>query len=302
MRPRSLLSLCFAFALAAGANLLAAVGNVTGLPGRPQKAVASELPRVRFVATPGSSILLHGTYPKVSSHCVSPVQPIRHARYSGTIEIGRDTDGKLFVIGVLPFEDYLKGIAEVPRTWPVAALEAQVVAARSYALAHLAYPDTTGARLGYQLCATDACQVYRGLGVSDGPYGDRWVKAVDGTTSQVLLYNGRPADTVYFSTSKGTTIGNDKVFGSAPLPYLRPVKEHDDGASPLSHWTVTLPFGDVARFLRAGGHWGSGSITSVTKTGGDVVVKGGGTPAPLAVTDFRIYVNPGAPGPDPPRN
>src|SRR2546428_8030890 len=243
MRPRSLLSLCFAFALAAGANLLAAVGNVTGLPGRPQKAVAAELPRVRFVAAPGSSILLHGTYPKVSSHCVAPVQPILHARYPGTIEIGKDTDGTLFVIGVLPFEDYLKGIAEVPRTWPMAALEAQVVAARSYALAHLAYPDPTGARLGYQLCATDACQVYRGLGVSDGPSGERWVQAGRGTTSQVLLYNGRPADTVYFSTSKGTPAGNDTVFGSAPLPCPRPGKGHHDAASAGSHRARARPSG-----------------------------------------------------------
>ena len=291
MRPRPLLFLCLALGLATGANLVAAVGNGHGLPFRPPKAIASELPRVRFVATPGSSILLHGTYPKVSSSCVAPIQPILHARYPGTIEIGMDTDGKLFVIGVLTFEDYLKGIAEVPRTWPLAALEAQVVAARSYALANLAYPDPTGSRLGYQLCATDACQVYRGLGVSDGPYGDRWVKAVDATTSQVLLYNGRPADTVYFSTSKGTTVGNDKVFGSAPLPYLRPVKEHDDGASPLSHWSVTLPFADVARFLRAAGHWGSGSVTSVTQSGGNVVVKGGAASTTLTVTDFRSSLN-----------
>ncbi len=283
--------LSFALALAAGANLIAAVANVHGLPGRPQKAFASDLPRVRFVAAPGSSILLHGTYPKVSSSCVTPVQPILHARYPGTIEIGKDTDGKLFVIGVLPFEDYLKGIAEMPRTWPLAALEAQVVAARSYALAHLAYPDPTGSRLGYQLCATDACQVYRGMGVSDGPYGDRWVKAVDATTGLVLLYNGRPADTVYFSTSKGTTVGNDKVFGSAPLPYLRPVKEHDDGASPLSHWTVTLPFGDVARFLRAAGHWSGGSVTSVSRIGGNIVVKGGSASTTLTLTDFRSSMN-----------
>ena len=111
MRARPLLNVCVALALAAGANLAAALTDVAGLPGRPQKAAASELPRIQFVAAPGSSVLLHGTYPKVSSSCVSPVQPILHARYSGTIEIGRDTDGKLFVIGVLPFEDYLKGIA-----------------------------------------------------------------------------------------------------------------------------------------------------------------------------------------------
>lgn len=291
MRARPLLIVSLALALAAGANLTAALSNVAGLPGRPRQALAAELPRVRFVAAAGSSILLHGTYPKVSSSCVTPVQPILHARYPGTIEIGKDTDGKLFVIGVLPFEEYLKGIAEMPRMWPMAALKAQVVAARSYALANLAYADPTGARLGYQLCATDACQVYRGLGVSDGPYGDRWVKAVDATASQVLLYRDRPADTVYFSTSNGKTLGNDKVFGSAALPYLRPVRERDDGASPLSHWAVTLPFGDVARFLRAAGHWGGGSITSVSKVGGDVVVKGGGDSTTLTVSDFRSSMN-----------
>src|SRR2546428_13729696 len=138
------------------------------------------------------------------------------------------------------------------------ALKAQVVAARTYALSHMAYPDPTGAALGYQLCATDACQVYRGLGVGNGPYGARWRKAVDATRDQVLLYGGRPADTLYFSTSNGQTLGNDQVFGSAPLPYLRPVIERDDGGSPDSHWRAGPPFTSPARFLRGGGRGGAG--------------------------------------------
>src|SRR5207244_13116071 len=76
MRLRLLLFLCLSLGLATGTNLVAAVGNGHGLPFRPPKAIASELPRVRFVATPGSSILLHGTYPKVSSSCVAPILPI----------------------------------------------------------------------------------------------------------------------------------------------------------------------------------------------------------------------------------
>ena len=66
---------------------------------------------------------------------------------------------------------------------------------------------------------------------------------------QVLLYGDRPADTVYFSTSNGRTYGNEDVFGSSPLPYLRPVVEHDDGASPLAHWRVRLPLADLATVL-----------------------------------------------------
>jgi len=247
--------------------------------------------RIRFVAAPGSSILVYGTYPHVKSRCVRPVQPIVHARYSGALEVGKDAAGRLFVIGVLPFEDYLKGIAEVPRLWPMEALKAQVVAARSYALAHLGNPGTLGEELGYQLCATDACQVYRGLGISDGPYGDRWRRAVDATAGQVLLYAGRPADTVYSSTSNGHTIGNDVVFGSDPLPYLRPVPERDDGASPLSHWRASIALGDLARFLRTAEDWPRRPISSVALSGGKVIVRGGGAVRRLTVAEFRSDLN-----------
>jgi len=247
--------------------------------------------RVRFGAAPGASILVYGTYPRMKSRCVRPLQPVLRARYSGTLEVGRDPSGKLFVIGVVPFEDYLRGIGEVPRLWPMEALKAQVVAARSYALAHLGHPGTLGEELGYQLCATDACQVYLGLGISNGPYGDRWRRAVHATAGRVLLYGGRPADTLYSSTSNGHTIGNDKVFGSAPLPYLRPVPELDDGASPLSHWRVSMPFGDLARFLRAASDWGHRSISSVALSGGTVVVRGGGTSKSLPIADLRSDLN-----------
>jgi SpoIID/LytB domain protein len=266
-------------------------GLLAGLGARTAGAASTPLPRILFTSAPGASVLVHGTYPKVDSPCVRPVQPILHSRFPGTVEVGRDTDGTLFVIGVLPFEQYLEGIAEVPRTWPMAALEAQVVAARSYALAHMSYPDTTGDRLGYDLCATTACQVYAGMRVGAGPYGERWRQAVDATRDKVLLYKGKPADTLYFSTSNGSTVGNDKVFGTAPLPYLRPITERDDGASPLSHWDATIPFSDVGRFLRAAGVWGSEKVTSVTRSGSNVTIKGGGRTETQSVTDFRIDLN-----------
>jgi SpoIID/LytB domain protein len=173
----------------------------------------------------------------------------------------------------------------------MAALKAQVVAARSYALDHMAYPDPTGDRLGYDLCATTACQVYAGMRVGAGPYGDQWRRAVEATAGEVLLYKGKPADTLYFSTSNGSTVGNDKVFGTDPLSYLRPVKENDDGASPLSHWQATLPFADVGRFLRAAGVWGTEKVTSVSLSGSNVVVKGGGRTETLSVTDFRSHLD-----------
>jgi SpoIID/LytB domain protein len=263
-------------------------------PQPPAAQVASVTPldqRIRFTAAPGSSILVQGTYPKVSNDCVDPVQPLLHARFPGTIEVGVDTDGKLFVIGELPFEDYLKGIAEVPRLWPAAALKAQVVAARSYALANMAYPDSTGDRLGYDLCATTSCQVYLGMGISGGPYGDRWVDAVDDTAGRVLLYKKKPADTLYFSTSNGSTVGNQDVFGTDPLPYLQPIEEKDDAASPVRDWKSTVSFDDVGTFLQAAGDRSTTTVKSVTRDGDDVVVTGGSEKTTLPVATFRSDIN-----------
>jgi SpoIID/LytB domain protein len=270
---------------------LSLAGSILGFPVPAGPAAAAPLPRLRFVASPGSSILVHGAYPVVPSRCRAPVQPRVHARFTGTVEVGKDSQGKLFVINVLPFEDYLKGIAEVPRTWPMEALKAQVVAARSYALAHLQRPGSEGARLGYQICATTACQVYLGLGIGEGPYGTRWQKAVNQTAAQVLVHAGRPADTLYFSTSNGHTVGNEEVFGSTPFPYLRPVPERDDGASPVSHWRTQISHADVRRFLRAAGHWSSKPVTSVARKGDRIIVRGGGASMSFSVTDFRIHVN-----------
>jgi SpoIID/LytB domain protein len=270
---------------------LVSLGSVLVVTAGAAPAHAKELPRFRFVPEPGSSILVHGAYPVVPSPCRAPVQPVLHARFTGVVEVGKDARGRLFVINILPFEDYLKGIAEVPRTWPMEALKAQVVAARSYALAHLQRPGSEGARLGYQICATTACQVYLGLGIENGPYGSRWRQAVRETRGQVLLYQGRPADTLYSSTSNGRTLGNEKVFGSTPLPYLRSVAERDDGNSPVSRWRTAIAHQDVARFLRAAGEWPAKPVTSVTRKGDRIVVRGGGTSRSFSVTEFRIDIN-----------
>lgn len=304
MRPRRLLGLL--------AILLAAVPappfdahSGSGVAGANPlvQTVASTgaLARLSFVPSTGGSLLVHGTYPHEDSECVDPADPLLHVRVQGTIEVGRDIDGSLFVIADVPFETYVEGIGEVPRLWPMAALKAQVVAARTYALNRMGSVDPEGTRLGYDICSTTSCQVFRGMAVAGGPYGDRWRAAVAATAGQVLLHRGEPADTLYFSTSNGQTYGNEVVFGGAPAPYLRPVDEPDDGASPLAHWEVRLPFADVARFLRSAGHWSGGAVSSVRRDGSSIVVSGGGRVERLDVLDFRTHLNYWAPCLDPDR-
>lgn len=242
--------------------------------------------RVRFTAAPGDSLLVHGEYPPIQSSCVDPTQPVLHARYRGTVEVLRAADGSLSLIGELTFEDYLKGIAEVPRDWPMEALKAQVVAARTYALSRL----PSGGTGEYDLCATTECQVYVGMKVEAGPHGERWVQAVDETAGEALLYQGQPASTFYSSTSPGRTFDVEDVFGGEALPYLRGGPEEDDKASPLSRWEVTIPFDDLARFLAEQGLWGGGAIRSVSATSGSIRLEGAGQ-ASLSKESLRDALN-----------
>jgi stage II sporulation protein D len=214
----------------------------------------------------------------------------------------RSSDGTLSLTVTLPFERYLDGIAEVPPSWPMAALEAQAIAARSYALATTGWSGSQGQPLPTPICATTSCQVYRGIPLPPEADIGRWYHAVRATQGEVLLYQGRPAETVYFSTSNGHTYGNDQVFGSAPLPYLRPVVERNDGASPTSHWRVRLPFVDLARFLHAAGDWPAGrKISAVRLQGTSIVVSGGGSSRSMDLDSFRDAVNGWAPCLEPDR-
>lgn len=152
-------------------------------------------------------------------------------RYHGTVELRADGQ----VVNELLMERYLEGVAEMPSRWPAAALEAQAVAARTYAW----WSARNASHVGYDLCATTACQVYRGAEVVlDG--GDRWAAAVAATAGQVLLEpDGGPILARYFSTSGGRTFANDEVFpATGSRPYLVSIEDPFDEVSPYHRWEV----------------------------------------------------------------
>jgi SpoIID/LytB domain protein len=267
--------------------------STSALPSASPSARERAADAVRIRPPRGGSFLVRGSYPFVASRCVNPEQPKLTARYPGTLLVRLAGDGSLTLTVTLPFQRYLEGIAEVPPSWPAAALDAQAIAARSYALASTGWDGQQGETLDTPICATTACQVFAGIPVPWEPVFGRWVQAVRRTANAVLLYQGRPATTFYFSTSNGRTYGNDQVFGSSPLPYLRPVVERDDGASPLSRWRATVPFDDLARFLRSAGEWPGGQpITSVRPLAGDdLLVSGGGTSRRIDFDALQDAVN-----------
>ncbi len=225
-------------------------------------------PSLRLIPPPGGSFLVRGRYPSVATRCKDAEPLTLTGRFPGALRVRRSDDGTLALTVVVPFDRYLEGIAEVPSSWPRAALEAQAIAARSYALATTGWSGDEGEALDEPICATTSCQVYRGIPVPADPDHGRWVRAVRRTDGKVLLHDGGLATTVYFSTSNGRTYPNEEVFGSEPLPYLRSVPERDDGASPTSRWRVRLPFNDLTRFLRAADMWPSGRGISIVRPHG----------------------------------
>jgi stage II sporulation protein D len=255
-----------------------------------------EATSVRLIAPPGGSFLVRGRFPFVPSICRDAERPTLTGRFPGTLHVRRAEDGTLALTVTVPFDHYLEGIAEVPPSWPPAALEAQAIAARSYALATTGWSGREGEALDDPICATTSCQVYRGIPVPPDPAHRRWVRAVRRTDGLVLRDGDRPATTVYFSTSNGRTYPNEDVFGSSPLPYLRSVTEQDDGTSPTSHWRVRIPFDDLARFLRAQGLWPAGrAIARARTSGATLTVRGGDMTRSIDASDLRDAVNTWAP-------
>lgn len=185
-------------------------------------------------------------------------------RYPGSLRIGGHADG-LAVVEEATLDDYLLGIREVPFSWPQEALRAQVIAARTYLAWTLsAGRSQNGRRYGYDICATEACQVYAGIGaVLAGGDGERWRAAVASTAGQILVAGGRPAQALYSSTSGGRTRSVEDVFaGADPVPYLRAVPSPGE-RSPFVSWSFAVDEEQMSALLAEAG-LASGALRSVT--------------------------------------
>jgi stage II sporulation protein D len=138
--------------------------------------------------------------------------------------------GSLNVVNALAVDQYVKGVIpnESPPSWPMAELEAQAVASRSFAL-------TAGVGgNGFDLYADTRSQVYKGL---ESEYSTSNV-AAEQTRGQVVEYGGRIAETLFSACSGGHTESIQNVFGGAAIPYLQGVPDPYDGECPLHEWTL----------------------------------------------------------------
>jgi hypothetical protein len=122
--------------------------------------------------------------------------------FRGTIEVRKNGRG-LAVVNHLSLEEYVRGIDEVPPSWPAAALQAQAIAARTYAAHKAMAGEARWRAVGADICATPTCQVYRGLDAERRAQGHGWLPAVEATAGRALLEGGRPIMASYSSTANG---------------------------------------------------------------------------------------------------
>jgi stage II sporulation protein D len=158
----------------------------------------------------------------------------------------------------IALETYVRGVvaAEMPSSWPTAALEAQAVASRTYAIT----ADAGGSQ--FDVYSDDRSQVYLGKAAETS----RSNAAVAATAGQIVTFAGQPAITYFFASSGGHTESIQNSFiGATPQPWLVGVSDpYDAGA--LHSWTVTMSFATVAARL-SGLVQGSFTGIEVTKRG-----------------------------------
>lgn len=174
-----------------------------------------------------------------------------HRYRYGTIDVmAVQTSGgmKMNVVNnVRVHDEYLYGVAEVSSSWPDAALQAQVIAARSYALAKM----NQGVRKACNCHVDDGGGPYRdqtfaGWSKQSGAGGDRWTAAVNatlpnGTQGLAAQYNGAPISAFYTSSTGGATQNVKDVWGG-DLPYAVSVDDHWslNAPNPNRSWTVVV--------------------------------------------------------------
>jgi stage II sporulation protein D len=175
--------------------------------------------------------------------------------YVGSLDIVRNGEG-LAVVNEVPLEDYLVGVlrAEVGERWPLEALRAQAIVARTYAAHHRAL----GAAKPYHLVASTAHQQYAGRVPPTSPL---W-GAVRETAGQVLLWEGDVFPAFYHTESGGYTEDPRSVFAARNMPGLKPVRCEFSAGSPHFYWSLDLKLADLSEILRRH-DVGVGSVTAI---------------------------------------
>ncbi len=214
----------------------------------------------------GAGVRVPGTKLRPRSVVLRAAGPIRvgERELIGQVEVINQAAG-LQVINRLPLERYLRGVlaAEMGPSWPLEALKAQAVAARTFFLhRRLAREDAA-----YDLSSSTLDQVYKGIARESATTR----KAVEATRGEVLVWGNQPAETLFHACCGGRTRAAAEVFGTR-VPYLKAVDDPDCAACPKHRWRRTIAADRLARLVSGRGL--RGGVKSVRTVGKEVVFEG----------------------------
>jgi len=210
--------------------------------------------RVNGVPFPGESILVEGK---------PGLFYIERSKFRGALRIQLLGASSLLVVNELDLEDYLAGLinSEISSNWPIEAVKAQAVAARTYALYQIAKSNKTNTNTLYDIESTVADQVYHGAHRED----KRAYQGVRSTTGMVLTRDGIIFPAYYHSTCGGYTEAAHNVWRDAGGP--PGVVDSNCRRSPHSEWYLTLRKTEFLAVLTAHGIIGSDRlITGISQT------------------------------------
>ena len=193
-------------------------------------------------------------------------------KYRGGFQYHRQAGGNLTVVNIVTLEDYVNGVVcyEMGREWPLEALKAQALCARTYVLKNL----NKHSSYGFDICTSASCQAYHGMGSGsgNGP-SEVSMRAVAETRGQVIKYNGKLAETFYSSSFGGASEDAKNVWGTDTVneyPYLRGVEdpyEADlDDRNAMSPWTVSYTSAQLTQQLQKSGLGMGTSVKSLDLT------------------------------------
>ena len=145
-------------------------------------------------------------------------------------------------------QDYLKGVItfEMSPFWPMEALKAQAVCARTYALNQHKHDSRN-----FDVCATTNCQVYRGTASSKSTSD----AAVDATAGLEMYYNGKIIEASYYSSNGGASENSENVWQTA-LPYMRGKLDPYESLIKIPNYAYekTYTAAEVSQILQKKGH------------------------------------------------
>jgi stage II sporulation protein D len=195
--------------------------------------------------------------------------------YRGTVLAGAGGHG-LQLTDEIDVEQYLRGMGEMPAGWPAAALQAQAIAARTYAV--------RAAAGGRTLCDDQQCQVYIGAGNESAANS----AAVAATRGQVLTYQGTLAEAVYSASAGGISATAQEGFGpdSPDLAYLRPVP-YPVGDPQV--WATSIPLPEIAARFGYRGELREVRVSRVGPSGRPLEVTFEGAGGTMAIDAHRFW-------------